>query len=443
MGIFMKLFFSSLGCSKNLVDSEIMLSRLMNAGWEVISSPEQADVIVVNTCSFITSASDESIDTILELAKCKTNGRCQRLIVTGCLPQRYGKKTADALPEVDVFLGTGAYTAIVEAVEGGESANPRAILPDPDSIGFDERYAVRTRSSSQIAYIKVAEGCSRHCTYCIIPKLRGRHRSRPLTDIITETEALLTTQTREFLLVAQDTTAYGRDLVPSIGFDRLLQALSDRIGDRWLRYLYGHPESIDEAAIKTIGRCNNICSYFDIPIQHASNAVLKRMGRHYSRDDLYRLYETIHHHVPQASLRTTVIVGFPGETDTDVDILLDFLQDIEFHHLGVFLYSDAEDLASHRLSGQIDSELALERFDAVMDAQSIITQKKNAAYIGRTVPVLVEEKAEEGIYRGRTMFQAPEVDGITYIFSEHLSTGHFYDVRITKADDYDLTGVIA
>jgi ribosomal protein S12 methylthiotransferase len=422
-----------------------MLGRLSKAGWVITADLSQAETIIVNTCSFIESAVNESIDTILELAKYKEDGNCKRLIVTGCLPQRYREKVVKAIPEVDLFLGTGAFDKIVEAVDG--SLGPSAcLLPDPDLLTLQQADTPRVKSSRHTAYLKIAEGCSKHCSYCIIPKLRGRQKSRLIEDIVAEARCLLQSGAKELVLIAQDTTAYGSDLVPPVSVSRLLERLSDLDGEDTLtdefriRLMYGHPESIDESAIQMIAARNNICSYFDIPIQHASDQVLKRMGRRYSRDDLLKLFDRIRTTDPNAAIRTTFIVGFPAETDRDFAELLAFIEDVRFDHLGGFTYSDSEDLASHKLAGRVPDDIARDRYDALMSRQTDISSQNNRKYQGRIISVLVEEALEDRLYSGRTPYQAPEVDGVTFVHSAHLKTGCVTNVRIRQTLEYDLVG---
>jgi ribosomal protein S12 methylthiotransferase len=436
----MKLHLVSLGCAKNLVDSEVMLARLVNAGWTSTREPEEAEIIIVNTCSFIESAINESIDTILSLATYKHNGFCRRLIVTGCLPERFREKIITAIPEVDFFLGTGAFDKIVEAVDGSLNA-VRCFLPDPNLTGVQQQVP-RIQSSSHMAYLKIAEGCSRHCTYCIIPKLRGRQKSRPLEDIIAEARCLISSGVKELVLVAQDTTSYGMDLCPPVPLSRLIENLSEISERIWIRLLYGHPESIEDSAIKTISNHPNICSYFDIPIQHSSDGVLKKMGRNYTSANLRRLFDKIRSSVSDAALRTTAIVGFPGETDKDFEELLSFVKDICFDHLGVFIYSDFKDLSSHTLSDHIPEPVARDRHDTLMSCQSKISLNNNQKHIGRIYDVLVENTTKKNLFNGRTFFQAPDVDGITYIHSGQLEIGSFVEVRVADALEYDLTGEI-
>lgn len=444
-----QVYLASLGCARNQVDSEVMLGRLSQAGWRETDAPADADVIVVNTCSFIEAAIDEAIDTILALAQHKVDGRCRRLIVTGCLPERFREKIVPEMPEVDLFLGTGAFDRIVQAVEGGYDA-AGCLLPDPDAIQVGEAEGLRTLSQSHSAYLKIAEGCSKHCTYCIIPKLRGRHKSRPAETIVAEARRLLRAGVKELVLVAQDTTAYGRELQPPTDLSRLLtllaeavQALAPGAGGgppAWIRMLYGHPESIDAQIIRTVGRNPAICPYFDIPIQHAADGVLKRMGRHYTEKDLHRLFEDLRAQVPHAALRTTVIVGFPGETDRDFERLLAFVESVRFEHLGVFTYSDSEDLPSHKLNRHVSAKRARERYERLMAVQQGIAREHNQRQVGSVQAVLIETCPEAGLFAGRTALQAPEVDGITYVRAEKLPLGAFATVKLTEALEYDLIG---
>ncbi len=437
----------SLGCARNRVDSEQMLGLLSGAGWRMTEDPAEAEVIVVNTCSFITPATEESIDTILELAeyKRKDRGRCRKLIVAGCLPERYRQELAETLPEVDVFLGTGAFHQIVEAA--GTAAPGGCLLPDPESAPSEAAGMVRVRSTAHVAYLKIAEGCSRRCTYCIIPRLRGRQRSRPLNEIETEARNLIEAGVRELVLIAQDTTRYGFDLAPPGDLSTLLEHLADlaarapRVHRPWLRFLYGHPESLTDPIIRTVADREEICAYFDIPVQHASPSVLKAMGRGYGPDTIRRMAERIRTDCPGAAIRTTVIVGFPGETEKDFTLLSELVSEIRFDHLGVFLYSDAADLPAHRLPNPVPSTLAQERYHRIMALQAEISRDNNRRHIGQGLSVLIEEAVEAALFSGRTRFQAPEVDGVTYVRGEGLAPGDVVRVNITDAEEYDLMGV--
>jgi ribosomal protein S12 methylthiotransferase len=429
-----------------------MLGRLKQAGWLPTDDPEQAHAIVVNTCSFIESAAEESIETIVELAEYKKSGLCRRLVVTGCLPERYREKIVQALPEVDAFLGTGAFDQIEAALLPADV--PHAVsLPDPDQACLDPGGAPRVLTTRHMAYLKVAEGCSKSCTYCIIRKLRGHHRSRPPEDILAEARELAAGGVRELVLVAQDTTAYGADLDPQVGLGSLIHQLASIPGNGrrkeppWVRVLYGHPESIDEGFIRAVAEHPNACPYFDIPVQHASGRVLKRMGRRYGPDELRRLFRRIREIVPGAALRTTMIVGFPGETDRDFQELLEFVEEIRFDHLGAFVYSDADDLPSHRLRGHVPAGVAQDRYDQLMSAQMDIAAEKNQKHIGKTLRVLIEEDLGNHLFAGRAAFQAPEVDGVTYVNTSScglsLPIGRFALARINDALEYDLMGDVA
>jgi ribosomal protein S12 methylthiotransferase len=438
----MRLYIESLGCARNQVDSESMAGKLRRAGWSLTRDPAQAAVIVVNTCSFVEAAIDESIDTILALARFKKKGRCRRLVVAGCLPERFREAIADALPEVDHFLGTGAFDRIVDAVTG-DMDGEICLLPDPDGIFLDQP-PLRERLHSHTAYLKIAEGCSRHCTYCIIPRLRGRQKSRPLDLILDEARQLIDAGVKELNLVAQDTTFYGRDLPSPVGFDTLLTRLAELAGDTWIRFLYGHPESIDGKVIDVVAANGNLCPYFDLPIQHAATNVLKKMGRNYNKQALLALFDRIRSTLPGAAIRTTLIVGFPGETEDDFKELMEFVEQVRFDHLGVFTYSDAEDLPSHGLGGHVAKKVARSRRGRLMERQMAISESRLAALVGKTLPVLIEATAEPHLYEGRSILQAPEVDGITYVSTGSegpgVSIGDIATVRITEALEYDLIG---
>ena len=448
----MKLYLESLGCARNQVDSEIMTGRLKKAGWTITQDPEEAETIVVNTCSFIEDAAQESIDVILELAEYKKGGNCKRLVVTGCLPERYREEILKSLPEVDVLLGTGAFDQIIKAVREPQYAH-MCVLPDPDLIEVQPRDAPRDLTMPHLAYLKIAEGCSKSCTYCIIPMLRGKQKSRPPQEIVSEATQLIANGVNELVLVAQDTTSYGNDLPIRTNLSRLMESLANipiddlsRTTQPWVRVLYGHPESIENSFIEALASHSHLCSYFDIPVQHVSPGILKHMGRRYTKDDLYRLFDRIRDRVPDAVLRTTIIVGFPGETDDDFEELLQFVEDVRFDHLGVFIYSDSDDLASHQLSSHIPRDVATDRYHHLMSAQSGISSENNRKYIGQAVKVLVEESLDNHLFAGRTNFQAPEVDGLTYINTAKrpfgLKIGSFADMRVTDTMEYDLMGEV-
>ncbi len=442
----MIIFFESLGCSRNQVDSEIMLGKLVAAGHSLTDDSSLAQVIIVNTCTFISTASDEAVEIILHMAQFKKTGKCKKLIVTGCLAQRYkdDANLASSLPEVDAFLGTGACDSIVEAVENRQ-VKTLTIFPDPNKREFQNLSEPRHLTSDLYAYIKVSEGCNRKCTYCIIPQLRGLQRSRPGKEICTEAKNLIASGIKEIILTAENTTDYGQDLQDKTGFDSILTSLADTMHNdhAWIRFLYTHPKTLTRSVIQAVKNHTNICSYYDVPIQHASSSILKKMGRPYTNEDLYELFKTIRQVDPQAALRTTLIVGFPGESEQDFQVLMQFIKDIKFDHLGVFTYSDSDDLKSHHLKNHVPENLAEKRHDMIMAAQAKISQTINEQYLGSTFEVLIEENPEEGVYIGRTMFQAPDVDGVTFIYENELEIDTFVNVRITDAFEYDIAGVIA
>lgn len=445
MGRYMKVYVETLGCVRNQVDSEVLAGTLARDGWEVTEEAAAAEAIVVNTCSFIMDAVDSSVDTILALSEHKKTGACRYLVVGGCLPERFQGDIATSLPEVDFFAGAGAYPRIRERLrailQAKAPAAERIFCPDPMDNPLQTAATPRLRTEPFTAYLKVAEGCSRKCTYCIIPKLRGVQRSRSLEDIVAETRLLVADGVKEIVLVAQETTDWGSDLAPKGNIAGLVDAVCrETAGKAWVRLLYGHPESITEALLEVMARHDHLCPYFDIPIQHAADGVLKKMGRHYRKSDLLDLFSKIREKVPGAVLRTTVIVGFPGETEADVETLLHFVETVRFDHLGVFVYSDMEDLPSHRLPDHVAPEVAAGRYDAVMAAQAEISYANNQKRLDATCEVLVELVPEEGLAEGRTRFQAPEVDGITYVDGENLKPGDVVRITVTDAFDYDLAG---
>ncbi|MBU0972140.1 MAG: 30S ribosomal protein S12 methylthiotransferase RimO [Proteobacteria bacterium] len=445
----MIIFLETLGCSRNQVDSEIMLGRLAAAGHKRTHDPSLAQVIIVNTCGFISTASEEAVDVILEMAAFKQTGACERLIATGCLAQRY-KDDADllaSLPEVDAFLGTAACEQIVDVVEGRQT-RPLVLFPDPNQRKFQDLSVDRELISKGYAYIKVSEGCNRHCTYCIIPQLRGTQRSRPVGDICKEGVSLVAKGVKEIILTAENTTDYGQDLGGDpIGLDGVLSSLAKALAAQdpgvWIRFLYTHPQTLDLKIMKAVHAHGNICSYYDVPIQHAATSILRRMGRPYTLEDLVALFQLIRKQDPGASLRTTLIVGFPGETQEEFQVLLDFIHQVRFDHLGVFTYSDSHDLASHNLKDHVPGEIAEQRHDILMAAQAKISEERNQRHVGKVYPVLVEENPEPGVYIGRTQFQAPEVDGMTFIYGQGLEIGTLVPVRITDGFEYDIAGEMA
>ncbi|TWI74130.1 ribosomal protein S12 methylthiotransferase [Desulfobotulus alkaliphilus] len=440
----MKCYIETLGCARNQVDSEVLAGHLSLAGFPGANHPEDAEIIVINTCGFIQDAIDDSIDTILELAAYRREGPCRYLIVAGCLPERFQEDILESLPEVDFFAGTAAYFSILSFLEKGEAftrERGNIFCPDPVSAPLQTAEMERHRAQVHTAYLKVAEGCSRHCTYCIIPMLRGVQRSRSLEDIVAEARNLTESGVRELVLVAQETTDWGRDLAGGRTICDLVRAVCDAVGDGvWVRLLYGHPESLSDDLLDLMAEKKNFCSYLDLPVQHASDTVLRRMGRHYTRRDLHSLFSRIREKVEDVVLRTTLITGFPGESEEDFQELLAFVRTMRFDHLGVFTYSDMEDLPSHHLKNHVPPELAAARRDAVMEVQARISWEKNRQRLGKRYPVLIEKLSEGELAEGRTPFQAPEVDGITYVDGSGFQVGDVVLLEITDAFDYDLAG---
>ena len=437
----MNILFISLGCDKNLVDSEVMLGLLDKKGYQIVDSEEDADIIVVNTCCFIHDAKEESIQTILEMAEYKKEGKLKALIVTGCLAQRYQQEIIDEIPEVDAVPGTTSYDHIVEAVEEALAGNGHVVLEDVDALpDVKEKRLVTT--GGHYAYMKIAEGCDKHCTYCIIPKLRGNYRSVPMEKLLAEAKDLADQGVKELILVAQETTVYGKDLYGEKSLHKLLRELCKISGIQWIRILYCYPEEIYDELIQTIKEENKVCHYLDLPIQHASDAVLKRMGRRTSKAQLVEIIEKLRKEIPDISLRTTLITGFPGETQEQHEELKDFVDEMEFDRLGVFTYSPEEDTPAATMADQIPEEVKEERQAELMELQQEIAFDLAEDMVGREVLVMIEGKvADENAYVGRTYKDAPNVDGLIFINTdEELMSGDFARVRVTGALEYDLIG---
>lgn len=436
----LKIALESLGCSKNLVDAEIMMGILNRKGYKLVGEFEEADIILVNTCGFIESAKQESIDTILDLAQLKENGNLKLLIVTGCLAQRYAKELQAEIPEIDAIVGTGSYQQIDEIIANLEKENNIVSLNDIE-FAYNEDLPRYVTTPEYMAYLKIGEGCDNHCTYCIIPKLRGRYRSRKMEDIIKEAKDLASKGVKELVVIAQDTTKYGLDLYGEVKLPQLLEELAQIDGIKWIRIMYSYPESITEELVKVIRKYDNICNYFDMPIQHASNKVLKLMNRHTTKEDIKSKVEMIRKYIPDATLRTTIIVGFPGETDEDFNELVEFAKDMKFDRLGAFAYSREEDTPADKLPNHLDEDVKLQRRDQLMLVQQEISQNLNAQKIDNEYEVLIEEQIEDKVYIGRTQGDAEEIDSIVYVKSENqLEIGSFVKVKINNALEYDLMG---
>lgn len=437
----MNILFISLGCDKNLVDSEVMLGLLDAKGYQIVDDETMADVIVVNTCCFIHDAKEESIQTILDMARYKTEGRLKALIVTGCLAQRYQEEIQKEIPEVDAVLGTTSYDKIVDAVEGALVGNGHMELADVNALPLPDSHRMVT-TGGHYAYLKIAEGCDKHCTYCIIPKIRGNYRSVPMDRLVKEAEELAEQGVKELILVAQETTLYGRDLYGEKSLHVLLRRLCEVKGIRWIRILYCYPEEIDENLIRVMKEEPKICHYLDLPIQHANDEILKRMGRRTSKKQLIEIIEKLRQEIPDITLRTTLITGFPGETKEQHEEVMEFVDEMEFERLGVFTYSPEEDTPAASMPDQIPEEVKEDRQAEIMELQQDIVFDQAEDMIGREVLVMIEGKvADENAYVGRTYKDAPNVDGLIFINTdEELMTGDFAKVKVTGALEYDLIG---
>lgn len=437
----MNILFISLGCDKNLVDSEVMLGLLDSKGYQIVDDETLADIIVVNTCCFIHDAKEESIQTILDMAQYKTEGRLKALVVTGCLAQRYQQEILEEIPEVDAVLGTTSYDKIVDAVEEALEGQGHVKMQDLDALPLVETKRLVT-TGGHFSYLKIAEGCDKHCTYCIIPKIRGNYRSVPMERLIKEAQELADQGVKELILVAQETTVYGMDLYGRKSLSKLLRELCKISGIRWIRILYCYPEEIDEELIQTIKEEPKICHYLDLPIQHASDGVLKRMGRRTSKAQLVEIIGRLRQEIPDITLRTTLITGFPGETKEQHEELMEFVDEMEFERLGVFTYSQEEDTPAAGFEDQVEEEVKEDRQAEIMELQQEIVFEQAESMIGREVLVMIEGKvADENAYVGRTYRDAPNVDGLIFVNTEEeLMSGDFARVRVTGAAEYDLIG---
>lgn len=439
----MKILFISLGCDKNLVDSEVMLGLINQKGYVMTNDETEADIIVVNTCCFINDAKEESITTILEMAELKKTANLKALIVTGCLAQRYKKEIQDEIPEVDGIIGTSSYENIVKVIEEALEGKTNVCLTDINISPEIESKRVLT-TGGYYSYLKIAEGCDKCCTYCIIPKLRGKFRSIPMERLINEARSLAEQGVKELMLVAQETTLYGVDLYGEKSLPKLLKELCKIEGIEWIRILYCYPEEITDELIQVMKEEEKICNYLDMPIQHASDHVLKRMARRTNRQELIDIVTKLRREIPDIALRTTLITGFPGETQQDHESLLDFVDQMEFDRLGVFTYSPEEDTPAASMADQIEEEVKLQRKDELMQLQQEIAFDHAADMVGRKLRVMIEGRIpEDNVYIGRTYMDAPNIDG--YIFVEasgELMSGDFVTVEVTGAKDYDLTAKI-
>ena len=439
----MKLLFISLGCDKNLVDSEEMLGMLAADGHEIVDDEDEAEVIIVNTCCFIGDAKEESVNTILEMAEKKKAGTCKVLIVTGCMAQRYKKEISEEIPEVDAILGTTSYGDISKAVKEAQAGRH---FEEYKSIDFlpDISGKRMLTTGGHFAYLKIAEGCDKHCTYCIIPRLRGGYRSVPMEQLVKEAWSLAEKGVKELILVAQETTVYGKDIYGKKSLHVLLKELCKIKGIRWIRILYCYPEEIYDELIQTMKEEKKICHYLDLPIQHANDDILKRMGRRTSKNQLEEIIGRLRREIPDIALRTTLITGFPGETKEQHEELMEFVDEMEFDRLGVFPYSQEEDTPAATMEDQVPQEVKEFRRDELMELQQAIAFDKAEDMVGHILTVMIEGKvADEETYVARTYRDAPNVDGYLFVnTSANLMTGDFVKVLVTGSNEYDLIGEI-
>ena len=437
----MKILFISLGCDKNLVDTEVMLGMLASRGYEMTNDEQEADIIVINTCCFIHDAKEESIQNILEMAEYKKNGSAKALIVTGCMAERYRQEILDEIPEVDEVLGTTAYDRILDAVDAALAGQHEVMTADLNALPLPETKRLVT-TGGHFAYLKIAEGCDKHCTYCIIPKIRGNFRSVPMERLLKEAQDLAEQGVKELILVAQETTLYGKDLDGEKSLPKLLRELCKISGIRWIRILYCYPEEITDELIQVMKEESKICHYLDLPIQHANDTILKRMGRRTSKQELIDIVQKLRKEIPDICLRTTLITGFPGETQEQHEEVMEFIDTLEFDRLGAFTYSPEEDTPAATFEDQIDEEVKEDRQADIMELQQEIAFDKAEDMIGREVLVMIEGKvADENAYVGRTYRDAPNVDGLIFINTDvELISGDFAKVKVTGALDYDLIG---
>lgn len=437
-----KVFLSSLGCSKNLVDAEIMMGILKERGYEQTPNLEDASIAIVNTCGFIESAKEESINEILEIAQAKQEAQLKYLIVTGCLSQRYSADLKKEMPEVDAFLGTSTFESIFEIIGDVAEGKKMEYILDPNEKKYPENLPRLTTTPKYMAYLKIAEGCDNHCTYCIIPKLRGKYVSRDMESIVKEAKELADAGVKELIVIAQDTTKYGIDLYGKKMLARLLEELCKIENVSWVRFLYAYPEDVERELLEVVANNPKICPYFDIPIQHCNSRILKLMNRQVTKEELLEKINMIREVLPHAILRTSLITGFPTETDEEFEEMIEFVKEVKFDRLGVFTYSREEDTPAAKLEGQIEEEVKEDRKGRIMETQMQVSLNRNLSKVGSLVQVLVEEEEDE-FYVGRTKEDVPEIDGVVFIKKDvALTMGDIVEVEVTEALEYDLMGVV-
>lgn len=436
-----KISIVTLGCSKNDIDSELMSSMLKDSGFDQAAYLEEAEIIIVNTCGFIESAKEESIETIWEMTRFKEEGKCQYLILAGCLAQRYSDELLEEIEDIDAIIGTGNIKNIVSIVE--DLDRDKRKIKSVDNINEDYLEDVKRLNFNHSEYVKISEGCDNHCTYCIIPKLRGTHRSRKMENIIEEVKHLVAHGVKEVILIGQNTSDYGIDLYGEYVLYKLLDELETIEGLEWVRLLYLYPDNFDDKLIKSIRENKKVVKYVDIPLQHISNNVLKMMNRRTNKEDIINLIQKLRRTIPGIVIRTTFIVGFPGETQEDFRELYDFIQDIRFERLGVFTYSKEEGTPAYNLEGHLSEDLKEERRSEIMELQRNISEEIMSEKVGKEYKLIIEEDNGDGNYIGRSYMDSPEIDGVVYIETDRdLSPGDFVQVRIKDYLEYDLLGEV-
>lgn len=435
----MKISVVTLGCSKNEIDSELMMSVLKNNNYLEANSLDDADIIIVNTCGFIEKAKEESIETIWEMSRYKSEGRCKYLILAGCLAERYSKELMDEISDIDAIIGTGNIKEISSVIKDLKIKSQR--IKKVGNINVDYLEDVNRINFSNTEYVRISEGCDNFCTYCIIPKLRGKHRSRRIEDIIREVEYLATNGVKEIILIGQNTSDYGIDLYSNYSLNLLLDKLNAIEGIVWIRVLYLYPDNFTDELIRSIRENKKVVKYVDIPLQHISNKVLKTMNRKTSKEDIKSLINKLRQEIPEVIIRTTFIVGFPGETDKDFDELYDFIKEIKFDRLGVFTYSQEEDTPAYNLPNQVPKHIKETRKDKIMELQKNISEDIMYTKVGKSFTVLIEEIVDDNTYIGRSYMDSPDIDGVVYVNSSNdIDLGDLITVNITDYMEYDLIG---
>lgn len=440
-----KVFIETLGCPKNQIDSEMMLGILSSNSYEIAEYAEDAHIIIINTCGFIESAKEESVFTITEHLEYKISGVCDTFIVAGCLVERYANELKIELPEVDIFIGTTKFPLIIQAIENHKSSDDAIVNIGDINILIPENLPRVRMTTRYTAYLKISEGCDNDCTYCIIPKLRGKYRSRKFEDIITEAKLLVSEGVKEIIIIAQDTIRYGKDLYKKNRLAELLREICKNEDLQWLRIMYAYPDEIDIDLVTTIANEEKIVKYIDMPIQHASNSVLKRMNRKTSHEEISSVMSLFRDHIPNMTIRTTLIVGFPGETEEEFNELYNFVKDQRFERLGVFTYSSQDGTPAAKMKNPVDEDTKEERKNSILELQQEISYDNNGKFFGKVVEVIIEEKVEnENVYMARASFDAPEIDGLVYVNTEKaLKVGDIVTVKVTDFMEYDLIGGLA